>query len=78
MGGEVNELLEMLRNAEVTLNKELVGAVVDAELLWTSPDHSELLDAGRRQEGCRVYSKEHQKGFHKKANHWNKQNQLHQ
>ena len=48
--GEENLLLEILRNAEVPLDKELVGAVVDAELLLTSPHHPELFDAGRHQQ----------------------------
>ena len=47
--GEENLLLEILRKAEVPLDKELVGAVVDAELFLTSPHHPELFDAGRHQ-----------------------------
>ena len=56
--GEENLLLEILRNAEVPLDKELVGAVVDAELLLTSPHHPELLGAGRHEEAGGTYDEE--------------------
>ena len=48
----------MIRNAEVTLAIELVGVVVDAELLQTSPNHPKLLDAGRTQEAGGIYGEE--------------------
>ena len=72
------ELLERMRNAEITLTEELVGVVVDAELIQTSPDHPELLDAGRRQEAQRIDGKDDQKSFHMETNGWNKQNKFHQ
>ena len=65
-------LLERMRNAEITLTEELVGVVVDAELIQTSPNYPELLDAGRRQEAQRIYGKDDQKSFHKETNGWNK------
>ena len=48
----------MIRNAEVPLVKELVGLVIDAELLKTSTNHPELFDAGRRQEAGGIYCDE--------------------
>ena len=46
-----SDLLEMARRAEVPLAKELVGVVVDTELLRTRPSHPELFGVGRCQEG---------------------------
>ena len=68
----------MIRNAEITLAIELVGVVVDAELLQTSPNHPELFGTGRRQQAGGIYGEQDHQTFHEEANGWNKQNGLHQ
>ena len=49
----------MIRKTEVPLAEELVGVVVDAELLQASPHHHELLlGAGRHEEARGTYDEE--------------------
>ena len=67
----------MVGSAKVALTVELIGVVVYAELLRTSPGHPELLDVGRSQEGQGVHGEEDEESFQKEGTKWNKQNKLH-
>ena len=67
----------MVGSAKVALTVELIGVVVYAELLRTSPGHPELFDVGRRQEGHGACGEEDEESFQKEGTKWNKQNKFH-
>ena len=66
----------MVGNTEVPLSKELVGVIVEAELLKAGPNHSELFDSGRCQEGQGTHGEEDKCCFQKEAEEEKKQNGL--